>query len=92
MSQASELLQVHATSLTNSVDRLESTGLVRRIAHPTDGRTRLLELTAQGQKVLAAARDDLNELLFARSNLSSKDATELFEILARFRKTSGDFL
>ena len=92
MSQASDLLQVHATSLTNSVDRLESTGLVRRIAHPTDGRTRLLELTANGQKVLAAARDDLNEQLFAQSNLSGKDATQLFEILARFRKASGDFL
>jgi len=92
MSQASDLLQVHATSLTNSVDRLESTGLVRRIAHPTDGRTRLLELTANGQKVLAAARDDLNEQLFAQSNLSGNDATQLFEILARFRKASGDFL
>jgi len=92
MSQASDLLQVHATSLTNSVDRLESTGLVRRIAHPTDGRTRLLELTAQGQKVLGAARDDLNEQLFAQSKLSGMDAIELFEILARFRKASGDFL
>ena len=38
MSQASQLLQVHATSLTNSVDRLEATGLVRRFrarAQPT---------------------------------------------------------
>lgn len=92
MTQASDLLQVHATSLTNSVDRLESTGLVRRIAHPTDGRTRLLELTTQGQKVLGAARDDLNEQLFAQSKLSGMDAIELFEILARFRKASGDFL
>jgi len=92
MSQASDLLQVHATSLTNSVDRLESTGLVGRIAHPTDGRTRLLELTTQGQKVLGAARDDLNEQLFAQSKLSGMDAIELFEILARFRKASGDFL
>jgi len=92
MSQASDLLQVHATSLTNSVDRLESTGLVRRVAHPTDGRTRLLELTSEGQKVLDLARNDLNESLFAQSNLSAHDATELFEILARFRKASGDFL
>ncbi|MCZ4151615.1 MarR family transcriptional regulator, partial [Escherichia coli] len=79
-------------SLTNSVDRLEATGLVRRIPHPTDGRTRLLELTTAGQQVLPAARDDLNEKLFARSNLSGTDATEIFEILARFRKASGDFL
>lgn len=92
MSHASELLQVHATSLTNSVDRLENTGLVKRVAHPTDGRTRLLELTTQGSAILNAARDDLNEHLFAESNLPAEDATELFKILSRFRRTSGDFL
>lgn len=92
MSRASELLQVHATSLTNSVDRLEATGLVQRIAHPTDGRTRLLELNPQGLEVLNAAREDLNKMLFAQSNLAPKDATELFEILSRFRRASGDFL
>lgn len=92
MSQASQLLQVHATSLTNSVDRLEDTGLVRRIAHPTDGRTRLLELTSTGHSVLIAARTDLNELFFAQSNLPPQDATEIFEILSRFRRASGDFL
>ncbi|WP_159613774.1 MarR family winged helix-turn-helix transcriptional regulator [Glutamicibacter sp. JC586] len=91
MSQASELLQVHATSLTNSVDRLETTGLVRRMAHPTDGRTRLLELTTEGQRVLTQARDDLNKQLFSQSNLTTSDATDLFEILSRFRKASGDF-
>lgn len=92
MTHASRLLQVHATSLTNSVDRLEATGLVRRIQHPTDGRTRLLELTAEGANVLAAARDDLNEQLFADSGLPVADARELFQILSRFRRASGDFL
>ena len=92
MTHASRLLQVHATSLTNSVDRLEATGLVRRIQHPTDGRTRLLELTAEGANVLAAARDDLNEQLFADSGLPVADARELFHILSRFRRASGDFL
>lgn len=92
MTHASRLLQVHATSLTNSVDRLEATGLVRRIQHPTDGRTRLLELTAEGADILAAARDDLNEQLFADSGLPAADARELFQILSRFRRVSGDFL
>ena len=92
MTHASRLLQVHATSLTNSVDRLEATGLVRRLQHPTDGRTRLLELTAEGADVLAAARDDLNGKLFADSGLPAADARELFQILSRFRRASGDFL
>ena len=41
-------------------DRLESEGLIERRAHPTDGRTRALYLTAAGQKACAAvlrARD-----------------------------------
>ncbi|MGH3357726.1 MAG: MarR family transcriptional regulator, partial [Nocardioidaceae bacterium] len=38
MSKASSLLQVHPTSVTNAVDRLESVGLVRRLPHPDDRR------------------------------------------------------
>jgi len=91
MSHASQRLQVHATSLTNSVDRLESAGLVRRVAHPTDGRTRLIELTSAGRTVLEAARAELNEQLFAHSGLEPEEATGLFDILAAFRHRAGDF-
>src|SRR5215475_250025 len=37
-------LQVHPTSVTNLVDRLERDGLVRREAHETDRRTTLAEI------------------------------------------------
>ncbi|MDR4534722.1 MULTISPECIES: MarR family winged helix-turn-helix transcriptional regulator [unclassified Glutamicibacter] len=92
MSHASRLLQVHATSLTNSVDRLEAKDLVRRVAHPSDGRTRLLEITSAGRTLLEQARADLNEQLFSDSKLSAEDSRQLFEILARLRRSSGDFL
>lgn len=92
MSHASQRLQVHATSLTSSVDRLEAAGLVRRVAHPTDGRTRLLELTSAGRTVLEQARAELNEQLFADSGLEPAEAAQLFEILAAFRHRAGDFL
>ncbi len=92
MNHASQLLQVHATSLTNSVDRLEATGLVRRIPHPTDGRTRLLELSGEGKRVLFNARQDLNEQLFSNSGMPEADARTLFQILSRFRHSQGDFL
>ena len=36
-----ERLQVHRTSVTNIVDKLEADGLVRRIAHESDRRTTL---------------------------------------------------
>lgn len=81
MSQASELLQVHATSLTNSVDRLESTGLVRRMAHPTDGRTRLLELTKQGQQVL-------NALAMILTNCSLPRAISVLRTLPNYLRSS----
>jgi len=36
--KASLRLQVHHTTVTNAVDRLEAAGLVRRAPHPFDGR------------------------------------------------------
>lgn len=92
MSQASALLQVHATSLTNSVDRLEAQDLVHRISHPTDGRTRLLELTEKGRQVLSHAQRDLNAKLFTDSGMPEADIKNLIQILARFRHSNGDFL
>src|SRR5919112_3169534 len=44
MNKASALLQVHPTSITNAVDRLERAGLVERSPHPTGGGTTLIEL------------------------------------------------
>ncbi|MPV88512.1 MarR family transcriptional regulator, partial [Georgenia ruanii] len=38
MASATARLQVHPASVTNTVDRLERDGLVRREPHPRDGR------------------------------------------------------
>ena len=38
LSKIGERLQVHATSVTNVIDRLEAAGLVRREPNPRDGR------------------------------------------------------
>jgi hypothetical protein len=43
-------MQVHATSTTNSVDRLEKAGLVARRSHPDDRRTTLVDLTEAGRE------------------------------------------
>jgi DNA-binding MarR family transcriptional regulator len=45
MVKASARLQVHPASVTNVATRLERAGLVRRRAHPTDGRAILVEIT-----------------------------------------------
>ena len=43
-------LQVHPTSVTNTIDRLEADGLVARRPHPHDRRTTLAELTPPGRR------------------------------------------
>ena len=43
ITKASERLQVHVTSVTHAIRRLEADGLVQRVPHPTDGRTTLVQ-------------------------------------------------
>ena len=48
-------LMIHPTSVTNIIDRLEQQGLVRRLPHPTDGRTTLAEITDEGRSLAKRA-------------------------------------
>ncbi|MBT2531140.1 MarR family transcriptional regulator [Arthrobacter sp. ISL-48] len=91
MNKASALLQVHPTSVTNAVDRLESAGLVARSPHPTDGRTTLIELTAEGRTLAKSATAVLNTDVFGKSGFASEDIDELIRILGSFRRNAGDF-
>jgi DNA-binding MarR family transcriptional regulator len=91
MNRASALLQVHATSVTNAVDRLEDAGLVARTKHPTDKRTTLISLTRQGRELAAAATLELNAQVFAESGFSDRDISTLIRIFSKFRREAGDF-
>ena len=55
-------LQVHPTSVTSAVDRLERDGLVERRPHPTDRRAVLARLTPAGATLIEEATVALNEL------------------------------
>ncbi|MGV9193805.1 MarR family winged helix-turn-helix transcriptional regulator [Microbacterium sp. MC2] len=90
MSSASARLQVHPTSVTNTVDRLEAAGLVRREAHPSDGRGRLVVLTAAGRELAGRATAALNSEVFRTPGLDAADAEGLIEIVARLRENAGD--
>ena len=91
MNKASALLQVHPTSVTNAVDRLQAAGLVVRSAHPTDGRTTLIELTSEGRTLAKSATAALNSEVFAQSGFDDQDVDQLISILSAFRKNAGDF-
>ena len=65
ITKASDRLQVHVTSVTHAIRRLEADGLVARVPHPTDGRTTLVQITDLGRSTVEDATVTLNEQVFA---------------------------
>ncbi|NHU85450.1 MarR family transcriptional regulator [Kocuria sp. JC486] len=90
MSKASARLQVHPTSVTNAVDRLEAAGLVRRVADPNDGRGRLVEITDAGRDLVSAVTPGLNAV-FEDVGMSPADLEAVYSALKTFRHSAGDF-
>ena len=86
-----ERLQVHRTSITNSLDGLEKAGLVRRIPHQSDRRAVLAEITAAGRGSAEAATEILNKANFGTEPLAVADLDDLFATLRTLRAGAGDF-
>jgi DNA-binding MarR family transcriptional regulator len=84
-------LQVHPTSVTSAVDRLQRQGLVRREPHPTDGRTKLAVLTEAGRERALRATERLNATVFARPGLAPDQVDQLVALLRNLRHDAGDF-
>jgi DNA-binding MarR family transcriptional regulator len=91
LSKIGERLQVHATSVTNVIDRLEGAGLVRREPNPFDGRGTLAVLTDEGRAVAKQATAELNAARFGLAALEASELTHVFDILRRLRHDAGDF-
>jgi DNA-binding MarR family transcriptional regulator len=91
LSKIGERLQVHATSVTNVIDRLEAAGLVRREPNPRDGRGTLAVLTEQGRSVAVQATGVLNDGRFGLADLADGDTEVLYSTLRRLRLSAGDF-
>jgi DNA-binding MarR family transcriptional regulator len=91
MARAGALLQVHPTSVTNAVQRLQNAGLVRREPHPDDGRAVLVHITEQGRELAAEATKHLNAALFTQPGLSRPQLETLISVLRDLRRDAGDF-
>ena len=91
MSVMGERLQLHPTSVTNIVDRLEADEFVRRTRHPTDRRTTLAEITTAGEHARADATTAVLRAGFGLRGLSPHQVTMLTTLLTKIRKASGDF-
>jgi DNA-binding MarR family transcriptional regulator len=84
-------LQVHPTSITNAVDRLEGQGFLIRRPHPTDRRTTLAEITTAGRHVARKATAAVNGDVFESTGLDPSETVALIEVLTKLRCGAGDF-
>ena len=86
-----ERLQVHATSVTPLVKRLEAAELIRRSPHPEDGRAVLASITPAGRELVERATAVILDARFALGALDEEDCESLTDLLTGLRKAAGDF-
>jgi DNA-binding MarR family transcriptional regulator len=86
-----ERLMVHPTSVTNTIDRLERDGLVRRRPNPRDGRGTLAEITPAGREVMARSTADLMAARFGMPGYAGPELDEITSLLRGLRVGAGDF-
>ncbi len=91
MGKIGERLQVHPTSVTNAIDRLEAAGYVRRLAHPTDRRTTLAEITEAGRATVELATKDLEVIRYGLDAVDSETTVGIVDLLTELRHSAGDF-
>ncbi|MEO8815542.1 MAG: MarR family transcriptional regulator [Mycobacterium sp.] len=91
IAKASDRLQVHVTSVTHAIRRLEAAGLVQRLPHPTDGRTTLVSITGRGRVTVEDATITLNAEVFADVGMSAGESRTLASSIDTLRHSAGDF-
>jgi DNA-binding MarR family transcriptional regulator len=89
MTRLGSLLQVHPTSVTSAVDRLERQGFVERQRQDDDRRVVLAAITDAGRAVVEKATDGLNNV-FENPGLDSPELEELTRLLGVLRAGAGD--
>lgn len=90
LAQLGKLLQVHQTSVTSLVDKLEAQGLIERKPHATDRRSTLARITPAGRSHLAKAITMLNSELFRDLGLSFDETRTLIALLTKLRRSWAD--
>lgn len=87
-----ERLQVHRTSVTGLVDRLEQQGLVERTPADRDRRMTLARITPEGRRVAERATNVLNDARFAMPHTREQALERIVKLLGEVRLAAGDFL
>ena len=84
-------LQVHPTSVTNTVNRLERDGLARRASSDGDRRTVLAEITPEGRRVVVVAARALAGVDFGLAGLATEELHRIHDAIVPLRRGAGDF-
>ena len=90
MSRLGSLLQVHPTSVTSAVDRLEAQGYVARVRGDADKRVVRAVLTEAGREAVEEATAALNAAVFETPGLPRADVRALTDRLTELRSGLGD--
>jgi DNA-binding MarR family transcriptional regulator len=90
MTRLGSLLQVHPTSVTNAVQRLQAQGYVERLRREQDRRVILASITAEGRHVVELATEGLNRDVFERTGLQPEHVADLTHLLGAIRANEGD--
>jgi DNA-binding MarR family transcriptional regulator len=79
-------LGINAAAVTRQVQEMEAAGLVRRRAHPRDGRRTAVRLSAKGRRTFAGIHERTHELERAlAAALGAAEMRAAAEVLARLR-------
>ena len=91
MGKIGERLMVHPASVTNTVDKLERAGMVRRRPAAEDRRRVLATITPEGRELVEKATATLNAADFALDGLGKATARALTALLRKVRERGNDF-
>ena len=92
MTRLGSLLQVHPTSVTSAVDRLEKQGYVARSRSAPDRRIVMASITDAGRDIVDRATVGLNEEIFSRPGVEGEQVLALTGQLTALRAAAGDLI
>lgn len=90
MSKLGSVLQVHPTSVTSAVQRLEAQGYAERTSSEQDGRIVLAVITPDGRATIEAATIALNAAVFHHPGTAPEKVLPLIASLSEIRANLGD--
>jgi DNA-binding MarR family transcriptional regulator len=92
MTRLGSLLQVHPSSVTSALDRLQAQGFARRARSGLDRRVVFASITDTGRAVAAEATEALNSEVFERPGLADGQVREVTALLGVLRAGFGDYV